>query len=272
MESFYARGGEVVSVGDLVHPGSYPLHSRFNRVVNFSATDHLISLVNEDVGAGPSHIVVRNADLSQAGQTLAVTPAGAESGEIRLLFPEVEPFRSETEGDFTDEEMWNVVIRSLLSLASEKSAAFLLADSTSIASNGGFENNVAERIRTGAELLRSGEWLEGVRLLRGVGFGLTPTGDDLVAGFLTGLNLKRVPRDRIEELYAASLGENAISNSLLFFAKEGRLFEGTKRLLDAIRRHAVADIPPAVEGLLSRGATSGADFAVGLVLAIQQAT
>ena len=126
-----------------------------------------------------------------------------------------------------------------------------------------------ERIRAGVECLRSGEWLEGARLLRGVGFGLTPTGDDLLAGFLTGLNLVDAPRDRIEEIYAAALGENAISNSQLFFGKEGRLFEGTRRLLSAVERCMAGEIPGAVTLLLSRGSTSGADFSVGLILAVE---
>jgi hypothetical protein len=266
--------GGIVSRGDSVLPGIYPFHSRFERVVNFFAVDHLISLVKEEVGAGPSHIVLRNADLCRAGEALEITPSGMETGGLRFSWPSDAPHSSVSDWSLpkggVPKAMWDLVIENIVRQAPAGSAVFVLSESGPRIADGSFEAIAVRRIRAGAEKLRSGDRVAGAKFLRGVGFGLTPTGDDVLAGFMTGLHLIRIPRERIEEIYTASLGDNAISNSMLFFAKEGRVFEGTRRLLSAVCRGSTEEIPGAVASLISRGATSGADFAVGLVLGVQQ--
>jgi len=43
----------LISIGDQVKPGSYRLHSRFNRAVNFTRAGRLVSIVDESIG--PAH-------------------------------------------------------------------------------------------------------------------------------------------------------------------------------------------------------------------------
>ena len=49
----------IVSRGDHIRPGRYQLHSRFAKAINFANGEWLVSLVNEDVGAGPVNLVMR---------------------------------------------------------------------------------------------------------------------------------------------------------------------------------------------------------------------
>ena len=57
---------KLLSVGDQIERGSYTVHSRFRRAVNFSNGRHLVFLVSQEIGAGPLNIVLAGTGLQEA--------------------------------------------------------------------------------------------------------------------------------------------------------------------------------------------------------------
>jgi len=126
-----------------------------------------------------------------------------------------------------------------------------------------------------AEGLRRGDadrFVDGARRLIGLGEGLTPAGDDLLVGSLAVARRFRqdflLDNPGIAQALAdtARAGTTLVAREFLLEALEGRFSEIVIALLTA------ADVPrarAALDDLLELGATSGADTATGVRLAVE---
>jgi hypothetical protein len=122
----------------------------------------------------------------------------------------------------------------------------------------------------GSLLAGVGEPASATRLL-GRGPGLTPSGDDVLAGFLVGAHAfgLDVPDLRHAVSSLASGRTTALSAALLWHAARGECIGELAVLAGALTGHG--DCGPAVRRLLAVGQTSGEALARGLVLAAEQA-
>jgi hypothetical protein len=164
--------------------------------------------------------------------------------------------------------------RLLIELAPAKSIAFLLDESEESNSAVSFEAALRNQFLKGAKLMRERRILEGVRTIKGLGFGLTPSGDDFISGFLLGLNLQQrllnIDHHRlIEDIFVSAQTENLLSLAWLRCAKEGRIFEKMKQAIIALGQMNLSIFEKATRSLLTVGSTSGIDMAVGLVFGIE---
>jgi hypothetical protein len=107
-------------------------------------------------------------------------------------------------------------------------------------------------------------------LLLGRGPGLTPAGDDLLAGFLLGARTFGLPASGLHHAIAAlaPARTTALSAALLRHAADGECIDEVAELAAALTGRAAPG--PAVRQLLSVGRTSGAALAWGLVVAAQR--
>lgn len=130
---------------------------------------------------------------------------------------------------------------------------------------------VGARLRAGAaalgEALRAGDGLaDAADRLLGLGPGLTPAGDDLLAGVLvTCAHLgSGVPAlsSRVRQRAGAT---TALSADLLRHAVAGRAASTVLGLLDALV--GAQPVGPALDALLAVGSTSGHDTATGVLVA-----
>jgi hypothetical protein len=142
----------------------------------------------------------------------------------------------------------------------------------------------AGRLRTGREALASvlagtGDLAGTVRSLVGLGAGLTPAGDDLLAGAMAGLvvfgtALQRPDTSTLavrmgQEVVAHATATTPLAADLAEHAARGALVQPAADLCRAIadqRPDADSALTPAVERLLRLGHTSGRDLAEGLLL------
>ena len=115
-------------------------------------------------------------------------------------------------------------------------------------------------------------WDEFVLGLLGLGPGLTPAGDDLLAGLLVGL----ANRPEIRDPLAAAVLRHAparttwLSAELLRLAAGGLAAPPVARVADALAGHgSPVDLESATAELLAIGHTSGAALARGLLLAAE---
>ncbi|HOW96910.1 MAG TPA: DUF2877 domain-containing protein [Kiritimatiellia bacterium] len=259
---------KVVSAGDRVEAGAYRLHSRFRRAANFTSPTRLVVLSDRSVGSGPISIVV-DGELPK-DDSLTVEPDALLLGGRRYsLGPR---YDSALPGIPPEPAMVEVLVNRVRAAAHPKSLAFLL-DASRIRNFGdGFEQNMIRQIQAGASKLFGEDPTPGVRLLRGCGFGLTPAGDDLLAGALIGWRLRegRVP-PRPWTAWKPSLpGGNVLSESFLALAAEGRVNEPMKNLLTALGGAEAETVRAAANRVLAHGETSGADILTGLVLAVHK--
>ena len=266
-----------VRVGDRVGPGNWAFHSRFPRSINFLRGAELVSAVLPDVGAGP-HAVVMEALPGGETPELVMGEGWLSLAGCRFEFAPEDVYDSRPD--------WGVPDAGRLAAGLGSLNAFLPAHapagSLARLADGGprevppstFDRELTARFAQGRSLLLGDEPAAGARLLHGAGRGLTPAGDDFLAGVLHGWRLREAwwgePLGAgVEAAYAeCASGDNPFSAAFLREARDGRVFERLERLVRALLGGSPAAVETAAVGLFAVGATSGADLAAGLAAAL----
>jgi Protein of unknown function (DUF2877) len=255
----------LVSIGDRVAAGIYPFHSRFNRAVNFVQDGRLVSVVAEEVGDGPLSIVLRDFDAG-------VTEDPLEISADQVLFDGCEfPFTPRHRYCSMLESQNGPRLRSNLAMFEEllaetsppNSLAFLIDDARLSRFRSGFEQKFVEQVKRSVHQIFHGDRLAGVRKLGGCGIGLTPSGDDFIAGHLIALNLRG---ETANDVFEAARSNNIFSNTFLDLARQGRLFGRMKNLILALTHGSKMAVRECTEKLFAVGGTSGADLGTGFYL------
>jgi len=287
----------LVSIGDQVREGTYPFHSRFRRAINFRCGSRWVSLVDEEVGDGPQNIVIRDFDVEPVpseSAPLMITANTVGFGPHRFPFTGNDTYCSTVLVDDWDPWLFDLnlsVLDSELRAASPpKSLAFLLDESRIMNFRPGFERAFTDQIRRGVRQIICGHVLDGVRTLKGCGLGLTPSGDDFIAGLLIGLNLLRqisslegrtftpIPTsgparpfgmEFADEIFRAAKTGNVFSHTFLDLARRGLLFGRMKNLVHALLHQGEDAVRKSAAKLLAIGASSGADLATGFLLTVR---
>ena len=271
---------ELLSIGDLVEPGTYDFLNGFRHVINFTDGRRIVSLALPGVDPGPLTIVMRGFDPNAVKcvrvERDAVFVDGVRVGfsdddiyisSILLLRRDVAEFRRNLAlfGSF------------LLELAPAESLVFLLDRKRASAQRPGFQKNLAEHIRNCVRDILYWNRQRGVRRLRGAGVGFTPAGDDFIAGFLMGLvTLERTglgdwsdERDRVMEWTGMSCWD-VLEVAFLSCAAGGFTFESMRELIIALDLGPADYVRSWTKSLLAIGATSGADIGVGFYLTVRE--
>lgn len=272
---------ELLSIGDLVEPGTYDCLNAFRRVANFTDGRRMVvSLALPGVDPGPLTIVMRGFDPDAVKcvrvERDAVFVDGVRVGfsdddiyisSILLLRRDLREFRRNLAlfGSF------------LVELAPAESLIFLLDRTEAGAPRPGFQHNLAEHIRNCVRDILYWNRQRGVGRLRGAGVGFTPAGDDFIAGFLMGLvTLERMglgnwsdERDRVMEWTGLS-GWDVLEVAFLSCAAGGFTFESMRELIVALDFGPADYVRSWTESLLAIGATSGADIGVGFYLTVRE--
>jgi len=148
-----------------------------------------------------------------------------------------------------------------------------------------FEEVVAERVVHSLSLLRE-SWQgcnslsaiqQAVRGLIGIGPGSTPSGDDVLVGYLGGLELLAPTNSRARRLYTeyrkvlidAIQFTSPISRAHLEWAIQGFFSESLLELLESLKHPGMKKIEPCLARVIKQGASSGTDTILGLVSALE---
>lgn len=125
---------------------------------------------------------------------------------------------------------------------------------------------------------RASDWAEfesAARDLAGLGLGLTPSGDDFLAGMLAALRFcgrsggRPVPREALERTAATAASRtSAFSGFLLRGAAAGLVAEPVCRWLCAVCAGKIRLATLATRQVLTLGSTSGADTLAGLIAGV----
>jgi hypothetical protein len=252
---------ELLDVGDRVEIGSYHVFSRFRGATAFVRDEgsDLAVVVEETKGAGPCQIVVRGCDFAHF-DSLAVSPdrvvLDGAAFEIHSRYcsrPHVGRIDPTTLA-----RNLKALRTALLASAPARSIVFL------VGSGSAFEAALARRFRDGVSLLLGGDLESGACAVAGLGFGLTPSGDDFLAGLLLGMYAAGAPLLERRRVYEAARSSNAFSESLLRCAADGCCIAPARSLIYALFAGTEPDVARHTVRLSAVGASSGADLAAGL--------
>lgn len=267
----------IKSYGDFLSNGNYSIHSRFKNVINFISDEFLVSIVTEEIGAGPLNIVVSGFDLNNIHSLIIEE----KSFILNDLIYDIEASKRvdstiKCEHIIIEKLLSNLnIFKNCLSENSQsKSLVFLLDEKRKKNFKTTFEKNFLRRIESGVRKISASKFIEGVKEIKGTGFGFTPSGDDFNCGLLYGLDItsqvfKTDLTKLINEIYYAAKGSNPISNAFLRCAKQGLMFEKFKKLVFSILYHDENKIIENTKRLCAVGATSGADMGVGFLKAFE---
>jgi hypothetical protein len=267
----------LVSYGDWIAPGDYHLHSRFRHAINYFGTGTLLSVVDESVGAGPLNIVVNDVDAWSA-EYLVVRSDSLEISGLQFALDQASLYNSALvipHHGSPGQLAANLCCfkNTLRDLASPQSLVFLL-DGNEQAFGSRFRDLLQRRFVAAGRHVREGRFAEGAKEIKGLGWGLTPSGDDFIAGLLVALYVRRkVNREDtsafIADIVSAAQTTNPFSQAFLRCVAQGRIFERLKQMILALFESSTARIESCITDLLRVGETSGADIAVGLVFGLE---
>ena len=273
---------KVNSVGDQVKLGNgnstsgyYKIHSVFDDAVNFYIRDNAIaSLVTRSIGGGPNNIVIDVNSLSfikniyiDGNKVILndsficdISSSPLYSSNLFIPSKNLELFK----------EGLNEFERILRKNAPPLSAAFLIDRRRINFFITPFEKNLAYSLELFSNDVLNGN-LKSVSRLKGLGFGLTPQGDDILDGFMVALLVHEKltetnTEDIRKEIFSLSRGSNIISDTFLYYASLGYLYERMKTLILSLFSNDSTLIEKAVLNLLNIGETSGADISTGFLL------
>lgn len=272
---------DIVSYGDRLRKGHYRVHSVYKRTVNFSpaessSEDALASLVSRDVGSGPFHIVVSDLEPSDVrsleirDRSIVINgiihPMDAKKRFVSCISSDVFDAGNSTSPERIDENI-SFLDRYLVMIAPEGSIPYLVSNHPL----GSFETNLGANFRQGMELFLAGKHVEATRTIKGLGYGLTPSGDDFLSGLLVSAVISGAT-DFVETILPLSRGRNSISNSFLACAAEGKMTSTIKELVYSVLYLGKNDIHDCIPDVLRKGETSGIDTVAGLVFGLKNRT
>jgi hypothetical protein len=263
------------SYGDSLEKGVYRRHSRFRRAVNFFNGRSLAALVDRRVGPGPRHIVIPGL-VWQKAERLTISDEDIFLDDRRIPFISSRRYdsRLRLDGPVAVQRFAGNLehfSHCLESAAPPRSLAFLLDDRRGRRWPSALERSIAERLRLGRKMIFGSDFLPGIKMVAGLGFGLTPGGDDFIGGLLLALYygqqlFKRNFESAIRLVRRSARGKNPFSATMLADAGDGRAVGRVKSMLAALINGDEKSVRQSALQLRAIGHSSGIDLGVGLLL------
>ncbi|NTW32029.1 MAG: DUF2877 domain-containing protein [Bacteroidetes bacterium] len=265
----------IISSGDCIVSGNYQLHSKFEKVVNFSNGKKLLSFVTKVTGNGPVNIVVNNIDAFKKPDEILLKNHVLIYGANIFKLQNYSHYNSGIDEIKFDQNIISENIIKLLLILIKQSAPLSLAfifDKSRINNFfSSFEKKFIQKVNSAIEKIKQGEIIKGIEMLRGCGFGFTPSGDDFITGMLNAFYIIHKisgKQDLVKlrrKIYLTAQTENIISHNAIHFASKGRFNEVFKALIFSLNEDNDELLKKNTIKLLQTGETSGADTLTGFL-------
>lgn len=267
----------VESFGDCLTSGKYHVHSRFRRTAHFISGQILVSLVDPAIGKGPNHIVAVGFDVGTV-ETIEIRDNIFVVDGTACAREEERKYSSQLSPGYLKipklRKNMPIIEQCVYADAPENSLPNLLGSDMRMLENTPFNSVLLRQFISGWQAMKRGAFETGVRLLLGAGYGLTPSGDDFIAGYCSGLYLGGARYVRLRMRIAETIGHasgatNILSHTMLQYCCRGRFYERVKDLLVALISGNTSEVSDRASAMCAVGETSGADFSFGLLYALQ---
>lgn len=222
----------------------------FPRAAYLRLPGGILVLAAPTVHPGPLHLRLQGAlPRLPVGASAAAAPAGVEAGG--WMFP-------------VGGRTWRGAVPPPARI---RASAALLGAAASEAGEGSLLDAVARA--EVEDVLRTGDLESAARALEGRGPGLTPSGDDVMAGVLFCTRLLRgAGAEETLVAVARRLVTGPIARAFAVWAARAQMLAPAHRLVAAAVRGDAAGARRAARDLAGVGESSGADFCLGLHLAL----
>ena len=263
----------VASYGSCILPGKYHLHSRFSKVVNYYREESLISIVTPTTGPGPYNIELAEASIPRSN-FIDVFSEEVHFSHQRFSLEESRKYNGliniTAEKQVFDRNV-ELLKTVLCCFAPKESLAFLVDTARQFKFSRAISRSLCTRFNRSYRLLQSGSIDAGIRLIRGVGIGLTPSGDDFICGIFWALHFieyfsGQSQVDLKSSIWERSNTHNLISKWQMISARDGHFSGNVKMLFEAMMGKEKELVVAAALKLFQMGSTSGADAATGFIL------
>jgi hypothetical protein len=228
----------------------------------------LVALVWGGIGNGPLNLVLEAGldPVPEPGATFVVVPASSGQRQLRIGGRSLVDVTVSPAVTWDPRPDWqSLKTRNLQIVAGARMIAGILAEAGWTAAHCGLPGALCERAASGER--------EALRSLVGLGPGLTPAGDDWLAGWLLAQYLTE-DLTGLRNLSGLVMGRTTtLSRALLACAAAGEADESWHALLSALAADPMADLPiyqstslpiyQSTQTVLSHGATSGAAMLLG---------
>jgi Protein of unknown function (DUF2877) len=269
---------ELISYGNQLCSGKYKIHSKFNSAVNFISGDTFVFVVSESVGPGPLNIVIKGI-MPVSVNSLQIDDRCLYLNDTKLLFDERKLYDSTLylQGFDYNNFILNLgfLENSVKKSSPPHSLDFLLDPGRRSEFTSSFQLEYVKRIDLAVQEILFGNICTGVGLIKGLGPGLTPAGDDFNSGILIALNLiEKICHSNLQQtikfVFKEAVGANLFTNAFLLYASRGLLFNKFRELINAVVCSNENIIIKKTESVLSIGETSGADQLVGFLIGMKR--
>ncbi len=267
---------EEIVLGDNLPSGTFHLHSRFRDVANFAGQGNdMVYVTTKEQNMSANGICIKNGSLP-GSVSLTIENDHVLFGKEKINRHQTATYCSQLSfheihcGEF--ERYLLEIPEKHGALFAPHSLLFLLQPDRCRNFSGGFDIHFMDNALKAADRLLAKNTKEAVGLLKGTGRGLTPAGDDFIAGLLLGLHFtafkeKASLSDLQNAIYQAACGDNPLVNSFLRHAKEGHYFYLFKNFVYSSPQKKKAT--ESLKMLLTMGATSGADLLSGYIFSVK---
>jgi hypothetical protein len=268
-------------IGDDLPSGTFVPYSRFTSVINFINNENrIVYITSKDDHLAANAIFIPDLNLSTV-DSLEISSQSIILDNVSYSRKKMEIYDSTISFEDVDLAEFESCLLDIpmyySSLFPEKSLVFLFNEESEKYFASGFDRQFMLNAKKSCELILAGEIIKGIENIRGTGYGLTPSGDDFIAGFLLGMHFNEIKfqndltvlRDKI---FTAAYTGNALTASFLRNAKNRKYFRPLKKVLLLLFGINHSSLPDVLKDLLSVGATSGADFFSGYLFPIKHKT
>ena len=265
---------KILSYGDCINKGKFRIHSIFTNVHNYYNQTGMVSLVSTRVGRGPNNIAVT--ELPEAAGSIEILKNSLVCNCKELQFNKNNLYFSFLTAYIEDRTMLlnqiDYLITELQADFKHKGLSYLLYPAVNNEDFNKFERTVYETVK--AAVAAQSSLVSLTQKMKGIGKGLTPSGDDFNCGLLYALAYLeksglKTTKNISRKCYRAALGRNKISNNFLKYAYLGAFYEDFKNLLRAMALNNREQMKIYGKKVLAMGHSSGADLLTGFFITIK---
>jgi len=253
--------------------GDYFLHSQFKSVHNYTDNKVIVSIVNRKIGRGPNNIVVDNFPL-YAEKQLIFDSKNLILGKKAYTICEND-YEEDNKIYLRNKAQLKSVLTILLDNINfeKKSLGFILFKEEEKYFQSSFEKAFVKKVKNSLKDFSFDILPNIAQKMKGLGFGLTPSGDDFNCGVLYALHyLKDISKIDLTEIiykyYVNTKGNNLISNTFILQAYKNNYYENLHNLLIALENEKIAEIIYYRDKIIASGHSSGSDMLTGFIFCL----
>ncbi len=267
---------KITATGDCLKPGLYELFASFRQIDNFANAAGEVVSISRDENFLAANAIILNEFSSGQFRKLEIHPDTIIFDNTICSRSNAQCYRS----DFTFPVLSSSQTHeNLLGFTGRYKHLFpagsllcLLDPAESPVPGSAVQKALFNEFEKAFSLFRD-HYFDSIRAFRGRGLGLTPSGDDFIAGVLYGTHcLEAIKREDFSGIrnktFEIAKGKNLFSNNLLQMALEARYFKRLKDFLQAFFYPGTTSPEPAFRQLIATGHTSGADLLAGFVTVV----